>query len=230
MWVLNMRKSIVKKIVIWASCVILLLAVGGYIAMDYGVKSVLKMVASPESNAEAEKDQEDLIDVLDTMPASEKQDKAKPDPATDGSFEDVDSNPPAPDSQVKASSTQEEKDLEKETGQSTPDKTLEEKETYNAHITAKKIEKAEEEITFSEKTKVTSILLKKLSGSDISLFMKLADGGMTVAEKKEAKGIVLQKLTEKEYDELIEIAANLGLSQGKSYADSIKSENYEIKP
>jgi hypothetical protein len=69
---------------------------------------------------------------------------------------------------------------------------------------------------------ITSVLLKKLSASDIQLFMKMAGNGMSLEEKKEAKQLILHKLSEEEYNQLIAIAAKYGLSQGKSYSESLK--------
>jgi hypothetical protein len=93
---------------------------------------------------------------------------------------------------------------------------------YNGEITKEKAEKAQNEISTKEKALVASILLKKLSPSDISLFTSMMSGGMTLEEKKEAKKVVLQKLSEDEYNQLIAIAAKLGLSQGKDYQESQK--------
>ncbi|MBB6638165.1 hypothetical protein [Cohnella thailandensis] len=77
-----------------------------------------------------------------------------------------------------------------------------------------------EDISFSEKTKVMTVMLKRLSVDDIKTLQQLASGGLSLEKKKEAKAIILEKLSEKEYDELIEIAKKYGLSQGKSYEDS----------
>ena len=77
-------------------------------------------------------------------------------------------------------------------------------------------------MTTKEKAQVTSVLLKKLSPNDIATFMKMAGDGLTVEEKREAKKVFLQKLTEEEYNQLIAIAAKYGLSQGKSYQESQK--------
>lgn len=91
------------------------------------------------------------------------------------------------------------------------------------HITTEQAQKAQEEITMKEKAKVSSVLLSKLSAADIKLFMKLSENGVSAEEKKEAKKIILQKLTEEEYNELIAIAAKLGLSaSGKNYQESLK--------
>ena len=72
----------------------------------------------------------------------------------------------------------------------------------------------------SEKAKVVSILMGSLSADDISTLQKLAGGGLTVEEKREAKKLLLEKLTEDQYNELIAIAAKHGLSQGKTYSET----------
>lgn len=76
----------------------------------------------------------------------------------------------------------------------------------------------------AEKAQITSVLLKKLSASELQLFLKMASNGLSVDEKKEAKKVFLQKLSEDEYNQLISIAAKYGLSQGKSYSDSLKEK------
>jgi hypothetical protein len=105
-----------------------------------------------------------------------------------------------------------------------PDKHGQDALAYTPNISEEKAQKVQDEISAKDKALVTSVLLKKLSPSDISLFMKLAGGGMTVEEKREAKKILLNKLTEEEYNELVAIAAKYGLSQGKSYAESKKQD------
>mgnify|MGYP001248597438 FL=1 len=87
-----------------------------------------------------------------------------------------------------------------------------------------KAEEVQENISFSEKTKVMTIMLSKLSTSDIKTLQQLASGGLTVEKKKEAKALILEKLSEDEYNELIAIAQKYGLSQGKSYEDSLKED------
>jgi len=69
-----------------------------------------------------------------------------------------------------------------------------------------------------------AVMLKRLSPSDIKTLQQLASGGLTVEKKKEAKELILQKLTEDEYNELIAIAKKYGLSQGKSYEESLKED------
>jgi len=93
---------------------------------------------------------------------------------------------------------------------------------YNGNISPEKAKNVQQSMTTKEKAQVTSVLLKKLSPNDIATFMKMAGDGLTVEEKREAKKVFLQKLTEEEYNQLIAIAAKYGLSQGKSYQESQK--------
>lgn len=94
--------------------------------------------------------------------------------------------------------------------------------SYIAEIDAAKAEKAQEEITLKDKLQVTSIFLKRFNAKELDAFSKLASGGLSVEDKVEAKKLVLQKLSEDEYNQLIAIAAKLGLSQGKNYEESTK--------
>jgi hypothetical protein len=98
---------------------------------------------------------------------------------------------------------------------------------YDGNITPDKVAQAQDDVTLKEKAKVSSVLLKKLSPSDISLFVKMSGDGVTVEEKKQAKKVILEKLTEAEYNELIAIAAKLGLSSGRGFQETQK--DYETK-
>ena len=60
-------------------------------------------------------------------------------------------------------------------------------------------------------------------------FASLSSKGVSASKKKEAKKVFLEKLTEKEYDQLIAIAAKLGLSQGKSYEESTKRASLNVE-
>ncbi|MFD2331461.1 hypothetical protein ACFSR7_19580 [Cohnella sp. GCM10020058] len=93
---------------------------------------------------------------------------------------------------------------------------------YEPDVSQEKAETVKEDISFSEKTKLMTIMLKRLDASDIKTLSQLASGGLSGEKKVEAKKIILQKLTEEEYDDLIKIAKKYGLSEGKSYEDSIK--------
>lgn len=98
----------------------------------------------------------------------------------------------------------------------------EQKLSYEAQVTTEKAKVVEESISLKEKAAVSTVLLKKLSASELQLFAKMVGNGMSVEEKKQAKEMVLKKLTEDEYNQLIQIATKYGLSQGMNYKDSQK--------
>jgi hypothetical protein len=96
-------------------------------------------------------------------------------------------------------------------------------ETYIAEVSADKLQQLEKRVTFSEKTAVTSILLRHLGAADIRLFRELAGDGLSVEDKRTMKKVLLDKLTPEEYDKLVAIAKKYGLSEGKTYQESISS-------
>ncbi|NOU95105.1 hypothetical protein GC093_18015 [Paenibacillus sp. LMG 31456] len=93
---------------------------------------------------------------------------------------------------------------------------------YAAEVSPDKAKEVEQSITVREKAQVVSVLLKKLSASELQMFLNLVGKGLSIEEKKEAKKVILQRLTEEEYNQLISIAAKYGLSQGKGYQESQK--------
>jgi len=93
--------------------------------------------------------------------------------------------------------------------------------SYTPEVTRDKVAAIQESVTLGEKMKLAGVLLKRLNSSDIDLFIQMLSGGMTVEEKREAKKIMLEKLTPEEYNELIQIAAKYGLSRGQTYEESL---------
>ncbi|MFE6795237.1 hypothetical protein [Paenibacillus chitinolyticus] len=90
-----------------------------------------------------------------------------------------------------------------------------------AAIPADRAERLSEEISWSERMKITTVLLKRLQASDIKQLSLLMKDGVSREEKKKAKAIIMAKLSESEYNELIAIAGKYGLSKGKSYQQSV---------
>jgi len=95
---------------------------------------------------------------------------------------------------------------------------------YSAEVSAEKAQLIQEKVTLGEKRTITSILFKRLDASDIAWVMELASDGLSVADKRAIRSVLLDKLTEEEYDTLIAIAQKYGLSQGKKYAE-VKRES-----
>lgn len=195
-----------KKILIVLIAILLLATGGAYWAMNKAVDKVLEAVSS---------------DVMASMGSPTPQSDPKPQvSATAGGESSSVSNaeaipgaggtpspPPASAQAIPGASVSPAKG---EKPASSPANT-----SYDPSINADKAAKAQEEITVKEKLQITSIFMKRFSAKELDAFMKLAGGGLTHEEKKEAKKLVLEKLSEEEYNQLIGIAARLGLSQGK---------------
>lgn len=230
-----MKKRWVRKIVIWTGALLVALFLLAFAALQYGVGIALKSLAPN-------------LDIDTDMPAIVTTDKTQapiPVGGDDSAGEHFDSGDIRPEQDTQQRRIDEPFQMDEEVPQFVDEQAsgdehalrdehaysgerhtsgseevdADEEDSYSGEITPEKIEQAQQKITLREKTLVATILLKRLDPSDITRFMSM--NSMTIDEKREAKQLFLERLNEEEYDELIAIAAKLGLSQGQSYADSL---------
>ncbi|WP_282938844.1 hypothetical protein [Paenibacillus sp. RC67] len=208
-----MRKALVIVIFL-----VVTLGVGGYIASNYAVNYVLRSIATSPSAVEKDASSDPLPEPQETKSkvgtssASSKTTGAEG-PSKDEKTENSnkDAGPNKQEQTIRASAKPDAEEMD-------PGQKLK----YSAEVSPEKAKNVEQSVTTKEKTQVMTVLISKLSASELQLFIKMATNGLSVEEKKEAKKIILKKLTEEEYDQLISIAAKYGLSQGKSYKDSLE--------
>lgn len=93
-----------------------------------------------------------------------------------------------------------------------------------AGISVDEASEAGSKVTMMEKIEIGSVLLKHWSADDLKSFQSTLSGGLTVEEKRELKRKAMEQLSEEEYDRLIAIAKKYGMSQGKSYEQSLEEE------
>lgn len=206
-----MRKKRWKKILIWTASIIVLLGIGGLFAANYAMdRMIAQLSASLEDEllAEAlgenvapsgrgepdEGGQEQQTDNVD--PLSEPADNA--DAGNESSSGGGTSSKPDNGTASQDGSTASE---------------------YSAEISTDKAREVQEKITVGEKAKLAAVFLKELSADDIRTLQQLASGGLNTDEKKQARDLILDRLTPEQYDELIVIAKKYGMSQGRSYAE-----------
>ncbi|UJF34591.1 hypothetical protein [Paenibacillus hexagrammi] len=238
----DMKKKRSKKWIIWIGGTVVVTVCIGYFAMDAAVSYILKSMV-PQLSV--------ISDHVESNPLSEAQASSpiKNDQGNHSKGEEVKAvqtkQPPssmndASNSQSKISatedaskkatsdsnlSTQESNRNQAPVASTTPEpKKTEAGFTYDSQVSTEKAKEVEDAITIKEKAAVSTVLLKKLSVSELQLFARMASNGLSTEEKKEAKQIILKKLTEDEYDKLIQIAAKYGLSQGKNYQESLKEQ------
>ena len=222
----NKRKNLWKWILGSLATLVVIVLLGGYFAINFIFDKAINMMlgGSVVSNLEQQLDQQ-----LDQ--AIEKAQQLKSDTALNSSVEqtsqsvnsetadgssnsDNSSNPQADSKPNQAKSN--------DAQQSSTDDSNVETGPKGGYVSPEHAKAVKENISFTDKLEVTSVLLSKLSANELTMFAELVGGGITSEEKKEAKKIFLQKLTEEEYNQLIDIAAKYGLSAGKTYQDSQK--------
>ncbi|REK69271.1 hypothetical protein [Paenibacillus paeoniae] len=185
-----------KKVLIWVASIIVVLGIGGLITANYVMD---RMIASLANSLESE-----LIAEVDN---------GNVEPNKPGGEEVPDQDSPS----------------DTQGGNTNPDSTSQpskqpSNDGYTAEISTDKAKDVQEKITVSEKAKLAGVLLKQLSVDDMKLLQELASGGLNIEEKKQARSIILEKLTPEQYDELIQIAKKYGMSQGKSYEEVSKEQ------
>lgn len=191
-----MRKNKWKKVLIWALSIIVILGIGGLFAANYAADKLLSSLAESLES-----------DLLEEGMAAIAPD---PDPSSDAGNSFSEGTEPSDKPQSGTEGT--------DKGNNSGD------EGYKADISVEKAKEVQEKITVAEKAKLTAVFLKQLSMEDIKTLQALASGGLTVEKKKQARSLILEKLTPEQYDDLIQIAKKYGLSQGKSYNDVKKQK------
>ncbi|OMF32594.1 hypothetical protein BK133_13885 [Paenibacillus sp. FSL H8-0548] len=201
-----MRKKKWKKIIIWAVSIIVILGVGGLFAANYAVNKLISSLSASLEN-----------DILNEVSkANVDNQEAQGDEPVTGTV-DGDAAEGIEEGTDTGDKNNDQTDPSKETG------TVKSGDGYQAEVSIDKAKDVQEKITVSEKAQLTSVFLKQLSMSDIQELQALAKGGLGTDEKKQARSIILAKLTPEQYDELIQIAKKYGMSQGKTY-DQVSSE------
>lgn len=204
-----MRKKRWKKILIWTVSIILLLGIGGLFTANYMMD---KMIASLASSLESEL----IEDTLAEAPVETDKPNTGEAPTPSNTTEDPQNTPTPNEGATNGSNA----------SNDTPTSTTEPAgdSDYTAEISTDKAKNVQEKITVSEKAKLASVFLKELSMDDIKALQELAGGGLSLEEKKEARTLILEKLSPEQYDELIQIAKKYGMSQGKSYNEVSKEQ------
>jgi hypothetical protein len=216
-----MRKRKWPK-VLWISLtILLLLGIGGYLAMDMAVDYTLKQVAGGVdleelmSELEAGVSEGVIIEGDGQNEIGGSDDAGAPADVVDQSEDAVAPEVVSGDAGSGAEETTEPGNASI-VGES-------DKPSKGGDVSAAVAQEAQAGVTASEKMVVASVLLKRFSVDELKQFVAIAKDGITTEEKREARGIFLERLTEEEYNELIAIAAKHGLSQGRSY-DQVKKE------
>lgn len=197
-----------KKVLIWAASIIVVLGVGGLFAANYAMD---KMIAQLSASLEDE-----LLEEVIPTPT---------DAPSDGGDGTVDQPATSePDREGSEGQVDSPGNSGGQSNQSNNGVNSGSTNGYSAEISTDKAKNVQDKITVSEKAQLASVFLKQLSMDDIKALQELASGGLNLDEKKEARTLILDRLTPEQYDGLIQIAKKYGMSQGKSYEEVSKEQ------
>lgn len=203
-----------KKILLWTLSVIVVLGVGGLFAANYAVDKLMSSMAEGFDIEETTDNtaQGEVVDPI-VVAGDNGADSSQP---TEPASTKTPSSPTAPEASPKNNDSQgEETAASTAKPISTPAPTPEGVDGI-AHISTDKAKEVQDSVSIKDKANVASIVAQQLSVSDIKRLQELAKGGLTNVEKKEARSIILEKVSEEQYNELSQIAKKYGLSQGKT--------------
>lgn len=206
-----------KKVVIWAASIVVVLGVAGLFAANYAMD---KMIAQLSASLEDELLEEAITTPTETPSVGEGT-PDEPVTADDGAEGSQPETTEQPSGEHSGQSDGNKGNTDGAKGDTTDSEST---DGYTAEISTDKAKDVQEKITVSEKAQLASVFLKQLSVDDIKALQGLASGGLGVDEKKEARSLILEKLTPEQYDELIQIAKKYGMSQGKSYEEVSKEQ------
>ncbi|KIL35386.1 hypothetical protein SD71_13810 [Cohnella kolymensis] len=210
------RKFIWKSLMLWSLVFILATGVSGLLAVNYSANKVIDAMArSIETEITVEpssSNQSALPTVTESKTTSMNQgsDSVAIQPGA--------SQQNGQASSVNTSSEQPSGKVDSVTRES--DKVG----VYSSEVSTNKVKAIKEEVTIAEKASVTSILMRNLNLSDLKMLQEMAGGGMTVDEKRDARKVLLEKLSPEEYNKLVAIAKKYGVSRGKNYDEAEKEE------
>ncbi|MCP3774803.1 hypothetical protein NLX71_16040 [Paenibacillus sp. MZ04-78.2] len=217
-------KARMKKALVVGTVVVLLLLAGGYWALHAVQERMTAALASLAEEAPAKSrlvnDPEKRTEAARQAPASEQPSVSQQKPAE--APKPGDSPAPSGKAEQAQSPAQAPATVPQATGKPSDPKSG--STGYKAEISESKAKEVQDQISLAEQVKITTVLLKKLDGNDLKQLQSMFDKGVSLEDKRKAKVMILEKLSEEEYDELIAIASKYGLSKGKSYEESLQEK------
>lgn len=203
------------KILAWTLSVIIILGIGGVFAANYAVNKLMNSMAE---GLESE-----------TGGIAEPQVSAAPDSPTatvvPQETESTNTKPTATASNADTNNNTDTQPVKEQTQpSSSPAPKSDSLTEYTPQISTEKAKKIQENVSVKDKADVVSIVLGQLSVSDIKRLQAMAQGGLSLDEKKEARALVMGKVSEQQYNELVQIAKKYGVSEGKSRSQVLAEE------
>ncbi|MBY0013618.1 hypothetical protein [Paenibacillus typhae] len=214
-----------KKVLIWTLSVIVVLGVGGLFAANYAVDKLMNSMAGG-FEVEDTADNAAQGEVVEPVVASGEagaEPTATVAPTNSAAPAGGADKPVSGGESVDSTTGSTSASATSKPTTATPEPTPEGTDGI-AHISTDKAKEVQDSVSIKDKANVASIVAQQLSVSDIKRLQELAKGGLTNEEKREARSIILGKVSEDQYNELSQIAKKYGVSQGKTQQQIIAEE------
>ncbi len=219
------KKSRWKRVVLWGSLSLAVVVITSLFVMDYAVDKVLRSMSGMDTILEELEASESTDTLREKENTHDGSDNSTANKSADlGGTVDNNGTVEQPDQTNHTSQTNQPDHIDRVNENTDASAQTGAESTYKAEVSTDKAREIEEKASVSEKATVAALLMKNLNASDIKLLSDLASGGLNLEEKKKARTLILEKLTEAEYNKLIGIAQKFGVSQGKQYSEVIKEE------
>ncbi|MCP1310694.1 hypothetical protein [Paenibacillus tyrfis] len=227
-------KARMKKVLVVGTVVVLLLLAGGYWALHAVQERMTAALVSlaeeapagkrPVNDPEKRPDPAHQAQASEQPPVSQQKPAEAPKPTSGQDAVRTPGDSPAPSGKAEQAQKPTQAPATVPQAADKPSDPKSGSTGYKAEISAGKAKEVQDRISLSEQVQITTVLLKKLDGNDLKQLQNMFEQGVSLEEKRKAKEMILEKLSEEEYDELIAIASKYGLSKGKSYEESLREK------
>ena len=209
------RRKRLKQI-IWCLGIVLVIGIGGLFIADYTVLKLMDVITSESEEIQRVPDplQEDPLPLKDLDEPVASQDN-QPVMESENDSPEQQTGVTQENDKVKVPEDNHDKGQVNNVSQPT------------GTVTDQQVNQVKESLTAGDKTNIISIMASSLDRSSSEKLWNLAKGGLTVAEKQEAKELLLTTLSPDDYNKLSKMAKKYGISKGKTYDEAEREMNLQ---
>ena len=200
------------KVIVWCIGIVVIVSICSWYVADYAVIKVMDILVMESDETDSTAVQEDIA----KLPAKEENNR-EPDKVKQPLTEQTDDS--------KASSVPDVKSMEDEVASSEKDENKVSSSKPTGTVSKQKVKHVQESLTTADKAKIITIMTGSVTLSNAEKLLDMAKGGLTVAEKQQAKELLLVTLSPEDYNVLSALAKKYGISRGKTYDESKKELN-----
>lgn len=202
------------KVIVWCIGIVVIVSICSWYVADYAVIKVMDILVMESDETHSKAVQEEDIAKLQAKEENNQKPAKVKQPLTKQRDRSNSSSVPDDDKLIEDEVASSEKD-ENKVSSSKPTGT----------VSKQKVKLVQESLTTADKAKIITIMTGSVTLSNAEKLLDMAKGGLTVAEKQQAKELLLVTLSPEDYNVLSALAKKYGISRGKTYDESKKELN-----